>query len=72
MVGADCGDLAGMVAGVDEVESAPLVDAERSKDLVTDGLPVGEDGLRLIAEKIKCGELFVHGLEETVAADGIG
>ena len=52
---ANGGDLFEMVAGVNELETTPLVYAERAKDVVGGEPALAEELLAFVAEKVEAG-----------------
>ncbi len=56
MSGSDGADLPDVVASVDEVETAPLIDAERTQNDVADGTSRAEEGFGLGEELVDAGE----------------
>jgi hypothetical protein len=61
-----------VMAGMDEVEPAPLMDRERAENLVTDGAAASEDDFGLIRERVDTGEILVDSLDEFVAGERLG
>lgn len=54
---ADGGDLFEMMTAVDELESAPLLDAEGTENVVRCEAVVGEQALGLVAEDVESVEM---------------
>ena len=50
------GDLFEMVSPVDELETTPLIDAERAENIVTGTLTCAEESFGFVAEDIEFGE----------------
>jgi hypothetical protein len=72
VVAADGEYLFDVMPGVDEVESAPLMDGERAENLVTDGSAAFEDGFCLVQQAIEAGEILMGNLNECVAVKWFG
>jgi hypothetical protein len=66
---ADSSNLLGVMAGVDEVKTPPLLDGEWAKDLVADGGAIAEGGPGLVEDGVHCEERLMELLQELWAAE---
>lgn len=54
VLAADRGDLFRVMAAMDEMEAAPLVDVKRAQDVMGDGALLSEGGFGLLEELVGC------------------
>ena len=62
-------DLPGVMSGVDEVEPAPLGDAERAEDLVGGRTLLAEGFFGLVEDGVEGDEVFVNTGDELLTAE---